>query len=128
MQVVSKSLLDQPFIYGIAGTSIIASPVVQDLLHYARRHNPIIRAYKTMLEIKHGSAGLPLLPASAATGILGQQQERGPLHDMYVQTLKNAVYLTVNDRPVENRSFPADAVLGKSLTVKPTSLLLNLCI
>ena len=98
-QVVSRSLLDQPFIYGIAGTSITASAVVRNLLRYARRHDPIICAYRTMLELRHGAVGLPLLPATAAASILGQQQERGPLHTMYEQTQRNTVYLAVDKQP-----------------------------
>ena len=112
MQVVSKSLLDEPFIYGSNASPLTASCMLQDLLQYARRHNPIIQAYKTMAEIKQGSTGLPLLPTDAAAGIFGQQQHQGPLHDMYKQTQENAVYLAVNNRPVEARAFPADAIIG----------------
>ena len=68
-----------------------------------------------MLELKDGAVWLPLLLATAATSILGQQQERGPLHNMYEQTQRNAVYLAVDDRPVETRTYPADAVLGAYL-------------
>ena len=70
-----------------------------------------MRAYRRMLELKHGAVGLPLLLATAAASILGQQQERGPSHNMYEQTQRNAVYLAVDDRPVETRMYPADAIV-----------------
>ena len=52
------------------------------------------------------------LATDAAAGILGQQQHRGPLHDDYIQLQENAVYLAENNRPVEARAFPADAIIG----------------
>lgn len=107
--------MDQPYIYGIAGTSIIASSVVQDLLHYAWRHDSII-CIQDHVGGKAWVSRLPLLPSSAANGNLGQQQERGRLHDIYVQIQRNVVYLAINDRPTKYRKFPADAVLGKNFT------------
>ena len=50
--MVSKSLLDEPFIYGSNASPltgpVTASSMLQDLLQYARRHNPIIQPYKTV--------------------------------------------------------------------------------
>jgi hypothetical protein len=52
-----------------------------------------------------------LIPTDAAANIYGQQQHPGPLHDTYKQTQENAMYLAVNDRPVE-AALPADAIIG----------------
>ena len=112
MQVVSKFLLDKPFIYGSGASPLANSSILQDLLQRARRLNPIIQGYKTTAEIRQGSSGLPLLATDAAAGILGQQQHWGPLHDVYKQTQENAMYLAVHNRPVEACAFPADAIIG----------------
>ena len=88
-----------------------------ELLRHARRHNPIVRTYRTMYELKRGKMGLPLLPVSAAGRILGQAQQRGPLEGMHEQTQRNAVYLAVDDRPMEARTHGADAVIGADLLV-----------
>ena len=111
MQMVSNSLLDEPFIYGSNASPSTASSMLKDLLQFALRHNPVIQAYNTMAEIMQGSTGLPLLPTDAEAGTFGQQQHSGPLHDMYKQAQENAVYLAVNERPVVT-AFPADAIIG----------------
>ena len=61
MQMVSNSLLDEPFIYGSNASPSTASSMLKDLLQFALRHNPVVQAYNTMAEIMQGSTGLPLI-------------------------------------------------------------------
>ena len=117
--MVFRALLDQLSIHGGAGTSITLSPVITELLRHARRHNPIIGTYRTMHELKREALGLPLLPVSAAGRILGQAQQRGPLTGVHEQTERNAVYLAVDDRPVEACPHAADAIIGANLLLDP---------
>ena len=72
--------------------------IVSSLLRNLKNMNPVLWSYDTMLEWRHGTHGLAMLPKRSAASII--HRDRGPLAGLQQEVRGLSMFVATNGAPV----------------------------